>query len=305
MNKLLLAVTIFGIGAGVFIPARRSTIQRQCEANAAREAWLSQTQLLAAAQSDRASLVERVRGLKQSLARSKPGGEYEVWAALQTNPTTQLTPELRERLLEELGYNWRSSDEFIVVSKKTLRQIQMFGLVNGGKLSNVAAAVLAITPGERAQVQAAIQRVQTDFKEWALAHTERSEPNDDVLADYTLPNDPAMSISKAFATAVFEGLGKERADLFLPGARSWMVDEIGLLDNTARMIIRRGPAGNEQRLKIQVPLPTGTSSSHDLLDEHYGKFRGFPRAFLPLFPKGWADVAKRDGFELPKEPQEK
>ena len=31
----------------------------------------------------------------------------------------------------------------------------------------------------------------------------------------------------------------------------------------------------------------------------------FPAAFRPIFTKGWADVAKREGFEMPKEPQER
>src|SRR6266550_3708236 len=117
MNKFLLALTILGASAGGFLTARQSTIQLQHEAKATREAWLAQTQLVAVAQSDQAGLTERVRELKQALTQPQAAGGNALWSALQTNPA-QLPPELRERLLEELGFNWRSSEDFIVVSKE-------------------------------------------------------------------------------------------------------------------------------------------------------------------------------------------
>jgi hypothetical protein len=35
------------------------------------------------------------------------------------------------------------------------------------------------------------------------------------------------------------------------------------------------------------------------------KDKDFPKAFRPIFPNGWADVAEREGFELPKETEPK
>jgi hypothetical protein len=300
MNKILLALTILGAGAGGFLTARQTTTQLQHEANVTRAAWLTQTQLVAGAHSDQATLMERVGELKQTLRRAPAAGENALWSALQTNRAGQLPPEVREHLLEELGFNWQSSEEFIMVSKETLRDIRM-QTMHGGKLTEIAATVLALTPAERGQVEAAIQRVQTDFNDWALSHTERSEPKDDVLAQYTLPGDPAMSqsISNSFADGVFAALGRERGELIRDSARNWMLDTIGFPEKPTTVIVKRNLVGNEPRLKVQIHHGTAGTYWEDLSK------RRLPAVFLPIFPNGWADVAKREGFEMPKESQEK
>ena len=301
MNKLLLAFTILAAGAGGFTAARQSTTQLQQEANGARETWLAQTQLVAAAASDQVELTERVRELKQSLRQTQVTGENPLWSALQANDPHRLTPELRERLLEELGFNWKSSDEFIVVSKETLRDyLVSIATIRGDKLTDVASTALAMTPAERAQVDAAIERARTDYKDWVLSHTERSEPTNDVLAQYTLHGDPTLSISNNFGAALFNAVGGERAELIGASARSWM-SSIGILnEKPLTMIVTHYSTGNEQRLKVKIPHPDGGGwSSGDV-----PKYR-FPEPFLPVFPNGWADVAEREGFKLPKEVQKK
>src|SRR5262249_55548438 len=104
MIKTLLASAILTAGAGAIITARQSTAQVQREANAVRAHWIAQTQLVAAAQTEQAHLAERARALKQSLRQLPAGEENAVWSAIQTNLPDHLTPELRERLLEELGF---------------------------------------------------------------------------------------------------------------------------------------------------------------------------------------------------------
>jgi hypothetical protein len=300
MNKILLALSLLGAGAGGFLTARQATIQLQHEAKATRAAWLAQTQLVAAAQRDQVGLIEHVRELKQTLTQPPAVAENALWTVLQTSRTGHLTPELRERLFEELGFNWRSSAEFIVVSKDTVRDIQMQAIRDDGKLTDIAATVLALTPRERGQVKAAIQRVQTEFKDWALSHTERSEPKDDIVAQYTLPGAPTMSqnMSNNFANGVFDALGRERAELFLASAQNWMMVTVGPVGEGTTLIVKRYLAGNEQRLKFQMDHFHGISGGD--LSEF-----GLPRPFLPIFPNGWADVAKREGFELPEKSQEK
>ncbi len=303
MNRILLALAILGAGAAGFLTSRQATTQLQHEANATREAWLAQTQLVAVAHSGLSGLMEHVRELKQALTQPQPVGENALWSALQTNRAGQLTPELRERLFEELGFNWQSSEEFILVSKETLRDIHMEA-IRSGKLTDMASTVLAMTPGERGRVEAAMQRVRTDFKDWALSHIERNEPKDDVVAQYTLPNDPAMSISNNFATGVFDALGRERTELTMPSARNWMIS-MGIYGETTTMIVKRYLVGNEQRLKFQTLRSFGTpQQAGDTYPLDLSQYP-FPNAFLPVFPNGWADVAKREGFELPKESQEK
>jgi len=297
-------LTILGAGVGGFLTAPQSTTQLQHEANVTHEAWLAQTQLVAAVQTEQTGLIEHIRELKQALSEAPPVVENPLWSELNANRTGSLSPELRERLLAELGFNWQLSPDFIVVTKDTVRDMWMTA-IQDGKLTDIAATVLALTPGERGQVEAAMQRVQSDFTDWASLHIERSEPKDDVVAQYTLPSDPAMSISNNFATGLSEALGQERAELILPTAGIRMRD-IGIREVPTTLIVKRYLAGGEQRLKVDVissfgtPNQSGYGSLPDLASHP-----SFPPAFLPIFPNGWADVAKREGFELPKEAQKK
>jgi hypothetical protein len=189
-----------------------------------------------------------------------------------------------------------------VVSKETVRELQMRS-ISDSKLTDIAATVLAVTPAERSQVDAALERAQAEFKEWALSHTERSEPKDDVVAQYTLANYPARSVSNNFARALTDAVGRDRTDFILLSAQDWFF-AIGMFDQPATMIVKRTGAGSEQRLQL-VLRSFGTS--HQTGDSHPIDLnrRPFPRAFLPVFPNGWADVAKREGFELPEDLQKK
>src|ERR1044071_9157568 len=313
MNKFLLALAILGAGTAGALTARHSTIKLQREVNASCDSWVVQTQTLTAAQSERARLSERIRELKQNLRQAEAAGNQNgLWSVLETNRIGHLAPDLREHLLEELGFSWKSSEAFIVVSKETVRQMGMHAIALTGlwpegdnwhaRLSDSAAAVLALTPQERSQVEAAMERVKEDLKEWAISHTQRSEPRDDVLAQYTLQSAPPMSISNNIMSEISSAIGKERTELMRMGGSSTpspigsIQDWIRRLanwggDKPATMILKRFSNGNEQLLKFQ-----------ERDDREWTPIRiGFPTIFRPLFPNGWADVAEREGFELPKE----
>jgi hypothetical protein len=302
MNKILLAITILGTGAGGLFTARQSTVGLYREANTTRQAWLAQTQLVNLAQDEQAALTAHLRQMKEALTQAPAVEENALWPVLQTNRIGHLPPELRERLFEELGFNWQSSADYIVVSKETIHDVQMMPLQDD-KVTDMAAAVLAITPEERGQVEAAMQRVRTAFQEWASSHIQRTEPKNEVVAQYTMPGaDPAvnMSISNNWAAAVCAALGKERAELIGSSGVSgypWA--------KPVTLIVKRCSDGNQQRLKFQTfasfgtPQQQGDSSPIDFSQ------RPFPAAFLFVFPDGWADVAKREGFELPERAPEK
>jgi hypothetical protein len=315
MNKILLALTILSAGAGAFHTARQSATRLQREANSIREDWMAQTQLVAAAQMDLAGLNERVRELKQPQQQSRPVTDTALWSALQTNRADRLPRPLLDRVREELAFNWKFSPDYIVVSKQAVRDFQMESIRGtnlnhlDAALTDAAAAVLALTPEERTQVEAAVERVKTDFKDWALAHVERVEPKDDVVAHYVLPKDRETwrSITNNFTAAVFGALGLERTELILPAAQSWML-ELGLYDcytGPWTMIVTHDLAENEQRLKIQLNQGSRDVTSQDLWLGPKKGLAPFPKAFQILFPNGWADVAEREGFELPEDDQKK
>jgi hypothetical protein len=307
MNRILLALTILGVGACGFLTARNLTTQLAHEANANHESWLVQTQQLAAVQREQADLAVRIRGLKESLAQSQPVAENALWSMLQTNRADKLPPELRERVLEELGFNWQLSADFIVVTKKTVRDTGEW-MLRHGKLSEVAAAILAMTPEERGQVEATIKQAQSDYKDWAVAKVERREPKNGNLACYFLPGDPAMEqgISADIAAGILAALGKEGAKIMQTSVSSWRQDSIGLGKEGATLFIRRELVGNEQRLKAEISGPERIAH----WGYHPGPYSGYypefdlPETFRPIFPNGWADVAKREGFELPEDSPE-
>ena len=310
MNKILLALAILGVGTAGFVTARQSTNKLQREASAIHESWIVQTQVLVDAQSDLAQLTERFRALKQNLRQAETAGnQNSLWSVLATNRTGDLPPDLRERLLEELGFTWNSSEAFIVVSKETVRDIRMHTIGNyppwKGKLTDSAAAVLALTPQERSQIEAAMEGVKTDYKDWAISHTERSEPRDDVLAQYTVQGFSATNITTItnnFFTELSNAIGKQRTELIMPYAGVW-IEELGISDKPTTMILKRSSDGTKQVLKAQVFTSFGTKLQSGAAEPWDISKRAFPKAFLPLFPNGWADVAEREGFEIPTEPQ--
>ncbi|MBI3850380.1 MAG: hypothetical protein HY298_08840 [Verrucomicrobia bacterium] len=309
MSKVLLILTFLATGAGALHVARQHANQLQQKVQAANESWQFHTQQLVVAQSEKSALTDRVRELQQALAQSKAATVNALWSVLKTNRADRLSPELRQRVLAELGFDWRTSPDYIVVSKQAVRDVQMKAVIDA-KLTDVATAVLALTPQERGQVEAALQRVKKDFTDWMLAHVERAEPKDDLVAQYTLPKDDTMSqsISNNLITAVAGALGGERAELILPTSQAWM-KSIGLYDCDAKpvtLIIKRYQAGDEQRLKAQTSNDYGKGMNfpRDLWTPEW-KLYPFPRTFRLIFPNGWADVAKREGFELPPEPEKK
>ncbi len=300
MNKILLALTIMSAGAGGYLAAVRATSLLQHAANTTREAWCVQTQLVATAQMELAGLVGQIDEVKHALGRPQTVAESPLWAALQQDAASRLTPELRERLLEEIGLNWKSSDEFILVTKESVRELQMRP-IQEGELTENAATVLAVTPRERGEIEAAMHRAEAELDQWALSHTERIEPKDDVVAQYTLQNDPAMSVSNNFTASLLKAVGPQRAELIRHSAWQWM-RRIGVLEGSRTMIVRRSIAENGKRLTFHM-LFDGPED-HVVGPQDISE-RPFPRAFLPVFPNGWADVAKREGFELPEEFQKK
>ena len=121
------------------------------------------------------------------------------------------------------------------------------------------------------------------------------------LAKYTLPFDPqfSQSLSNEFAGGVIAALGAERGELMLDYASSWMLD-LGIRGRAATILTIKRPSAGQERLPFELRTPDGGTMYTDV-----SPYQPFPEAFRPVFPGGWSDLAKRDGFELPKEFQRK
>ena len=297
MKRWFLALSILSAalaGTGAF---RGATTRLRQEMAAGYEAWRIQTQLVVQARSERVALEEHIRQLKSDLdSRNRAAGApLAATALIATNGAAHLSPVQSEALLAELGFNWNSTGNYLVVSKNTLRDVHLGGMKDA-KLSDVMCDVLAITPEERSAVEGLTQQIDADYKTWAGSHSKREEPSGDVVAKYTLSADPAFSqtLRNAFTSGVVAALGGERGELLESYAGTWMSDHGMLNTEPATMTVKRHLMGNEPSLNWE--LSQGNSSMFTSVSPWQ-----FPEAFRPIFPGGWPDVAAREGFELPKE----
>jgi hypothetical protein len=297
MKRVLLALGILMLGTCVFCSLRHETIQFCQAVAAAQEAWMAQTQRLAQAQIHLANIKERVQGLQADI---KSGGG--VGNPVPSSPLSaligkkNLSSEESEQLLAELGFNWNSAGEYLVISKKSLGSIYMESM-DGFQLADSACKILAITPGERGLIEAETRQIGADYTAWALDHLQRSEPSGDIVAKYTLPEDPELSqsMSNRFVNTLFSSLGSERAAELLDHSYSWMSD-VGMLGgNSSTMTIKSTRMGDDVSLMLELQSKGGNMSCG------IAPQQPFPRAFQTIFPNGWRDLAEHEVFVLPKQ----
>jgi hypothetical protein len=297
MKRLLLALVILSGGVSCLGTLHVAAVQLKREVAEKRQALTDETQALAQVKIQLRSVTKQVRELEQRLELEQAAagsGPDEAEAVLPAS--AHLSASQSERLLAELGFNWASSDDYLVVSKDTLRAVSLQGM-KGTKLSDAACQVLATTPDERAGIEGVTQGLMDSYEGWAEAHVQREEPSGNVVAKYTLPADPAFSesLSNSFASAVLTGLGTERGELLLDYARSWMLDlGMGSTGGENSLTVKRSQSGNEPHLNYELRY-----SGNLMNNEVYSPHQEFPIAFQPLFPNGWPDLAAREGFELP------
>src|SRR5437762_6919304 len=118
MKRLFLALAILAAGMSLFCVFRTSAIRLGNESSMTSQAWLTQSQALAQARARQIELTARIRELKEVvLAHPHDSGESALANSIITNGTSRLAPEVRERLLAELRFDWNSSGDYVVVSK--------------------------------------------------------------------------------------------------------------------------------------------------------------------------------------------
>ncbi len=296
MKRLLLPMIVLTAGATLFCALRHSTIGLLQQTVDAHETLMTQIQLLAQARTQLTNAEERVRELKQNLRELKmTGGPQTTDSLLSLAGTNHLSAAQREQLLAELGFNWKSTGDYIIVSKDTLNAISMEG-IHGMKLKDAAAGVLALTPDERASVDALTQSLGQRYQDWAQAHAQRVEPSGKVVAQYVLPADAefSSSIGSQFTNGVLTALGGERGNLLLQYSSSWIHD-LGMEGGDTTLTLSSYTAGDETHLGYNLKSSNGGNMSTDVTP-----YQPFPEAFLPVFPNGWKDLATRENFALPK-----
>lgn len=320
MKRASLAILILITGTTVFCALRHTTISARQNLATQTSAWQLQTQQLAQLRLERQQVFERRSDAKQQLAVQAPLPALTQLAEkiLAGATLTNLSAAESEQLLAELGFNWNATRDYLIVSKKSLAGISFDGM-KGMKLTDVARAVLAITPAEQAAIETMTGQLNDARTAWVKEHVQRTEPSGDVLAQYSLPVDAAFSQTQlaTFTNAIFSSLGEERAQWLQSHSYGWMMD-VGL---------RNGQDFSKVPEELRATMPTAEyetqptiltidrpSNSGGEWQMYYNlkqagnsmvttvsPWQPFPEAFKPLFPNGWADLAKAEGFELPKE----
>jgi hypothetical protein len=296
MKRLLLATISLAITACLFLGLKSATMQLRAQTVTARQARQTQTQLLTQAQMELTALEKRVRELNNAhrAQEASAASDDGLNALLSLVGARHLSTVQSEQLLAALGFNWASSRDYVVVSKDSLDQISVNG-IKDMKLTGTASAVLAVTPDEKERVDALMNGLATDYQTWAQAQVQREEPTGEVVAKYTMPSDPDFSqtLSNRFTSGVLEALGAERGNLLIQYAWSWMGDLNMFGGGATTMTLKTRTTGGNP--VVDLELETGGGSMYTTISP----YQPFPTAFRPLFPNGWADLAKREGFPLP------
>lgn len=308
MKRVLLAILILSVGTTVFCALLHATATVQSELAAQTMAWQTQTQQLTELRLEQQRLSERRQDLEQQQALLPPPSTLTqlMEKILSGTPWTSLSATECERLLAELGFSWNTTGDYLIISKKSLAGIS-FGAVQKAKLTEAALEALAITPSERAGLESLTKQQSAERAAWTKEHIKREEPSGLVVAKYTLPLNLELSQSQhsAFTNNIMATLGAERGDLFRDKAWSWMESQ-GMLSgpqsayaNQPTSLTFKRYAAN--RTELGYTLQQGNS----MMSAGVLPWQSFPEAFRSVFPGGWRELAQREGFELPKEFQQR
>ena len=128
------------------------------------------------------------------------------------------------------------------------------------------------------------------------ANVQRTEPKGDVVAQYKVTFDEAFTqqVGSTFSNQVFAAIGPERGELLLEYASDWM-RAMGMLGVEPTTLTVNQHDKNKLRYQFTI------KATHSSMTTEISPWQPFPEAFKPLFPNGWADLAKAEGFELPPE----
>lgn len=319
MKRALLSILILTAGTTIFCAFRKATVDAKQELAAQSAAWQMQTQQLARYHSEQQQLLERMKETRQLLAAqpSPPALQQLAEKVLSGDSLQNLSTAESEQLLAELGFNWNTTGDYLIVSKKSLDGISFDG-IKSVKLTTAAIEILAITPDEQAAIEAMIRQLDDTRTAWAREHVRRTEPSGNVLAQYTLPADVELSQSQlaVFTNGIFSTLGGQRGQCLQDHSLRWMEDaglHIGPdLSKIPAEYLAIMPATDYQAQPTTMKLERYQSGDNwwvnytlkqagNTMSTTVNPWQPLPEAFRTLFPGGWKELAQREGFELPKE----
>ena len=251
--------------------------------------------------------------LRATLAKAKPlavaaagiaepfSARLAQWLAAGNFSTipAELVPELRGAL----GLPEDTGSDYVLISKPTMQTLRPASPRQDDKLSDGLCALLSIGPEPRAQIEAALAGARKEFSDWAKQNVARDTPRDQELVRYTVPaaTEFADGVTNRLLAAISSSIGAERASLFRTYADTWFQIEMGYLGGvTNTLAVLKMPDEKGQEALFYKLFREGLGSS---MSEGPGKINPgrFPPAWRNIFPGGWAEVAEREGLQLPAE----
>lgn len=291
MTKLALILLSSCIGVVGFSTLQRTAAHSRTATATTRLESHSVSNELAEMQQKIATGRAEVLEKKNSLLQAAPHGDFTA-ELLQLLEGGAGSPVAWTELRQQLGIGWDSSADYVLVSKRVLKQLDYERLDSSARATDTACDLLALSPDEQSALGTILERARQG--QWL--RVERAEPAGDVVAQYAVPApDPAFlrSQSNLFVTEITGLLGPERAGLLLPDA--WREFKSGLAPAKAEtMTIRRAVVDGAPDLIWEMQYGDQVATAPV-------RYAHYPSGwFLMVFPGGWQTVADREGFELPE-----
>lgn len=298
MKKLLLPLILLTAGTATWVrftqlasEARAST--RRCEAE-----WSVLSNGVAQLSAEKAALRKGIETGQELLRGSSSPAvlSSSVLDWLQSELSNHWSQPALPELRRWLGIEWDNSPDYVLVSKATLKGIPLNGAGSRGGFTPTFCDVLAITPDERARLEALMQRSEADYFGWVQTNVQRIAPSGDIVAKYVIPANPGLAqrLVMEGGMGVLSAVGGERAELCETFGMDWILKHGFLGQSSVSLTVQHFSDGGQQRLQAKCDTTGhGTTGWADLTPT------SFPDLFRTVFPGGWRELAQRENFALP------
>ena len=305
MKRILIIITLTSLGGLIFglLRARESALLEVPVELRARQAEF--TNALAQEQVEQAALGQAIAAQQSQvlLASQLPHLSPALTDWLLATNYSKLPHSLVSELRALLALPPNLSADCVLISKPSLQALQPRGPGRDDKLPDALCGILSLSPEQRQVIDSALSDSHAEFSDWAKQNLQRQGPQGDTLVRYTIPpNDAANAITNRLMAKLSETLGDERTELFYQFADGWFQVQngyLGTITNTLSVLRRvdnNGQPALFYHLTREGPLSTLGEGPNRIQPQF------FPPAWLNVFPGGWAEVAQREGFDLPAHP---
>jgi hypothetical protein len=297
MKKTQLALVILAVSGFCFCGLSQRNEHARRKVIAVQASRLTQAQRLGELRRQKVGMGVKIDDLNRALHENEPAATVDEATSdiLRTNGLICLSKETRRELLARLGFAWNSSEDYVLVHKAALKEVRP-NLFKMETLADVPCALLALTPEERQQVEAAFAKSWAEFGAWARANLQREEPSGDTLVRFTIAGSDgvAQMLTDHLFSAIASIIGSERAELLGSFAGGWLQTSarIAAYRTNTLAVLRRPDRNGHHELVCQTGELAGDTRRCDASN--------LPPPWKHIFPGGWTEIAQRAGLDLPE-----